>query len=68
MNIGIKVILTAWLTLSTTAAFAGCVGSTAPGGGLSTAPGGGLSTAPGGGCSTAPGKNPDPWNRPNPDC
>ena len=32
-------------------------------------PGGGAYSGPGGPCSAAPGaKNPDKWNRPNPNC
>jgi len=67
----------ALLSLSTSIAFAQCVGSTGPGGacstgpggGLSSGPGGGLSYGPGGGCSSGPGGNSsDPWNRPNPNC
>jgi hypothetical protein len=55
MNTGIKGILIATLTLCSATAFAGCVGSTGPGGACSTGPGGGLSTGPGGGLSTGPG-------------
>ena len=42
---------------------------TGPGGGAYTGPGGGAYSGPGGPCSAAPGaKNPDKWNRPNPNC
>lgn len=77
MSQRIKAILICFSLLFCSAnAFAGCVGSTGPGGpcstgpggGLSTGPGGGLSTGPGGGCSIGPGGTGDKWNRRNPNC
>ncbi len=42
---------------------------TGPGGGAYTGPGGGAYAGPGGPCYSGPGgKNPDPWNRLNPNC
>ena len=42
---------------------------TGPGGGAYTGPGGGAYSGPGGPCYSGPGsKNPDPWNRPSPNC
>lgn len=60
MNHRVKAILVFGLLLSSTSAFADCVGYTGPGGPCSTGPGGGLSTGPGGGLSTGPGNN---WRR-----
>ena len=56
------------MLFATTEFYAGCVGSTDPGGPCSTGPGCGLSTGPNGGCSTGPGPNNDKWNRLNPSC
>ena len=77
MSPKIKVILALALSVASFNSVAGCIGyagpngpcSTGPGGGLYTGPGGGAYTGPGGACDSGPGfNNPDPWNRPNPNC